>query len=140
MEHIFFPWTGGWGEWFQDNTMALHLLCMLFLQLSHQIHLKSSSIRSWMLRTPGRIYTLFSTYIFMQAFLVLLFFMLLHFTGTFFFFLNKLKVYHNPVSKSVGDIFTTVFAHLVSESWVLWGAIQEVLTSRFRFWSTTVLF
>ena len=69
----------------------------------------------------------------MQAFLVLLFFMLLHFTGTLKKKTNKLKVYHSPVSKSVGDIFTTVFAHLVSVSSVLWGAIQEVLTSRFRF-------
>ena len=55
----------------------------------------------------------------MQAFLVLLFFMLLHFTGNLKKKTNKknkLKVYHSPVSKSVGDIFTTVFAHLVSVS------------------------
>ena len=32
---------------------ALHLLCTLFLLLSHQFHLRSSGIRSWRLGTPG---------------------------------------------------------------------------------------
>ena len=40
-----------WG-WFQDDSSALHLLCTLFLLLLHQLHLRSSGIRSWRLGTP----------------------------------------------------------------------------------------
>ena len=46
-------WGGGWGEWFGDNLNTLHLLCTLFLLLVHQLHLRSSSIRSWRLGTPA---------------------------------------------------------------------------------------
>ena len=41
-----------WGEWFQDDSSTLHLLCPLFLLLLHQLHLRSSGIRSWKLVTP----------------------------------------------------------------------------------------
>ena len=45
---------GGRGRgWFQDDSSALDLLCTLFLLLLHQLHLRSSSIRSWRLRTPA---------------------------------------------------------------------------------------
>ena len=40
-----------WGR-FQDDSSALHLLCTLFLLLLHQLHLRSSGIRSWRLGTP----------------------------------------------------------------------------------------
>ena len=42
---MIFPWTGV-GGWFQDDSSALHLLCILFLLLLHQFHLRSSGIRS----------------------------------------------------------------------------------------------
>ena len=41
----------GVGMWFQDDSSALHLLCTLFLLL-HQLHLRSSGIRSRRLGTP----------------------------------------------------------------------------------------
>ena len=45
---------GGRGRgWFQDDSSALDLLCILFLLLLHQLHLRSSGIRSWRLRTPA---------------------------------------------------------------------------------------
>ena len=40
-----------WGS-FQDDSSALHLLCTLFLLLLHQLHLRSSGIRSRRLGTP----------------------------------------------------------------------------------------
>ena len=39
------------GAWFQDDSSALHLLCTLFILLLHQLHLRSSGIRSWKLGT-----------------------------------------------------------------------------------------
>ena len=45
-----FPWNGE-GEWFQDDSSPLRLLCTLFLLLLHQLHLRSSGIRSWRLGT-----------------------------------------------------------------------------------------
>ena len=38
----------GWGRWFRDDSRTLHL----FLLSLHQLHLRSSSIRSWRLGTP----------------------------------------------------------------------------------------
>lgn len=38
--------------WFQDNSNALHFLCMLFLLLSCELHLGSSGIRYQRLGTP----------------------------------------------------------------------------------------
>ena len=40
------------GGWFQDDSSILRLLCALFILLSHQLHLRSSGIRSWKLGTP----------------------------------------------------------------------------------------
>ena len=41
-----------WGRgWFHDVSSALHLLCILFLLLLHQLYLRSSGIRSWRLGT-----------------------------------------------------------------------------------------
>ena len=46
------PQTGS-GDGFWDDSSALHLLCTLFLLLLlHQLHLRSSDIRSWRLGTP----------------------------------------------------------------------------------------
>ena len=45
--------TDGVGRWFGDDSRAWHLLCTLFLLVLHQLHLRSSSIRSWRLGTPG---------------------------------------------------------------------------------------
>ena len=42
----------GKGAWFQDDSSALHLLFTLFLLLLHQLHLRSSGIRSRRLGTP----------------------------------------------------------------------------------------
>ena len=39
--------------WFRDDSSTLHLLCTLFLLLLHQLQLRSSGIRSWMLGTPA---------------------------------------------------------------------------------------
>ena len=39
------------GTWFWDDSSTLHLLCTLFLSLLHQIHLRSSDIRCWRLKT-----------------------------------------------------------------------------------------
>ena len=43
-------WVRGW---FQDDLIPLHLLCTLFLLLLHQLHLRSSGIRSRRLGTPS---------------------------------------------------------------------------------------
>ena len=43
----------GLGGWFQDGSSTIHLLCTLFLLLLHQLHLRSSGIRSWRLGTPA---------------------------------------------------------------------------------------
>ena len=43
----------GRGDGFRMIRSALHLLCILFLSLLHQLHLRSSGIRSWRLGTPG---------------------------------------------------------------------------------------
>ena len=45
------PGGDGWG-WFWDDLNALHLLCTLFLLPLHQLHLRSSGIRSQRLGTP----------------------------------------------------------------------------------------
>ena len=47
-----FPMNWNNDGWFGDDSNALHLLCTLFLLL-HQLHLKSSGIRSWRFRTPA---------------------------------------------------------------------------------------
>jgi len=47
-----FPWTGCRG-WFGDHLSPCHLLCPSFLLLLHQLHLRSSGIRSWKLETPA---------------------------------------------------------------------------------------
>ena len=39
-------------RWFWDDSSMLHLLCTSFLLLLHQLHLRSSGIRSQRLRTP----------------------------------------------------------------------------------------
>ena len=41
---INFPWMEE--GWFRDDPRALHLLCTWFLLLLHQLHLRSSGIRS----------------------------------------------------------------------------------------------
>ena len=45
-----------WNGWSEGNDFrmiqVLHLLCPLFLLLLHQLHLRSSDIRSWRLVTP----------------------------------------------------------------------------------------
>ena len=43
----------GVGGWFLDDSSSLHLLCTSFLLLLHQLHLRSSDIRSQRLGTPG---------------------------------------------------------------------------------------
>ena len=43
---------GGHGGMVSGWFSALHLLCTLFLLLLHQLHLRSSGIRSQRLRTP----------------------------------------------------------------------------------------
>ena len=45
---------GGGGGWFLDDSSVLRLLCTLFLLLFHQLHLRSSGIRSWRLGTPAK--------------------------------------------------------------------------------------
>ena len=48
------PQTAGWwGWWFRDDQSTLCLLCILFLLLSHQLHLRSSGIRIQRLGTPA---------------------------------------------------------------------------------------
>ena len=42
-----FPAELGSRGWFRDDSSVLHLLCTLFLLLFHQLHLRSSGIRSW---------------------------------------------------------------------------------------------
>ena len=44
---------GGRGDGFGMIRSALHLLWILFLSLLHQLHLRSSGIRSWRLGTPA---------------------------------------------------------------------------------------
>ena len=49
-----FPRTQvGW--WFPDDSSTLHLLCTLVLLLLHQLHLRSSGIRSQRLGTPDMV-------------------------------------------------------------------------------------
>ena len=43
----------GWLRWSQDDSSTLHLLFTLFLLLLHQLHLRSSGIRSRKLGTPA---------------------------------------------------------------------------------------
>ena len=45
--------TDGRGEWFSDDSRALHSLCTLFLLFLHQLHLRASGIRSQGLGTPA---------------------------------------------------------------------------------------
>ena len=47
-----FPRTGS-GVWFGDDSSALRWLCTLSLSLWHQLHLRSSGIRSQRLETPA---------------------------------------------------------------------------------------
>ena len=47
-DDFFMDWVGGW---FQDDSSTLHLSCTLFLLLLHQLHLRSSGIRSRRLGT-----------------------------------------------------------------------------------------
>ena len=42
-----------WGGWFGDDSRVLHLLCTLFLLLLHELHLKSSGLRSQRLGAHG---------------------------------------------------------------------------------------
>ena len=49
----FFHGSKGWRGWFQDDSRALHLPCSLFLLLLHQLHPRSSSIRSRRLGTSA---------------------------------------------------------------------------------------
>ena len=51
----------GWEGWFQDDSNALHLLRTLFLSL-HQLHLRSSGIRSPKLGTLASHLTLTGTH------------------------------------------------------------------------------
>ena len=44
---------GGVGSGVWGDSRVLHLLCILFLLLLHQLHLRSSGIRSWRLGTPA---------------------------------------------------------------------------------------
>ena len=53
MEDIFFSPRLGWEGWFGDDSSSLHWLCTLFLLLLHQLHLRSSGIRSQRLGTSG---------------------------------------------------------------------------------------
>ena len=46
-------WECGWREWFQGYSSTLHLSCTLFPLLWHQLHLRSSGIRSQRLGTPS---------------------------------------------------------------------------------------
>ena len=55
--HAHKGWWGE-GEWFQNDSSTLHLLCTLFLLLLHQLHLRSSGIRSWSLGTPALAHSL----------------------------------------------------------------------------------
>ena len=43
----------GLAGWFQDGSSRLYSLCLSFLLLLHQFHLRSSGIRSQKLGTPG---------------------------------------------------------------------------------------
>ena len=47
-----FPWTAV-GGWFRDDSSTLHLFCTLPLLLIHQLHLRSSGIRSQRLGSPA---------------------------------------------------------------------------------------
>ena len=51
MENRFSMDQGGDGQ-FPDDSSTLHVLCTLFLLLLHQLHLRSSGIRSQRLGTP----------------------------------------------------------------------------------------
>ena len=53
----FFHGSGG-RAWFRDDSNTLRLLCTLFLSLLHQLHLRSSGIRSQRLGTPVLSYCL----------------------------------------------------------------------------------
>ena len=43
---------GSGREWIQDDSITLHLLCILFLLLLHQLHLRLSGIKFWRFGTP----------------------------------------------------------------------------------------
>ena len=43
---------GSGREWIQDNSITLHLLCILFLLLLHQLYLRLSGIKFWRFGTP----------------------------------------------------------------------------------------
>ena len=47
----------GWGVALGYNSSTLHLLCTLFLLLLHQLHFRSSDIRSWRLTPPALNYS-----------------------------------------------------------------------------------
>ena len=49
----FFPRMGRGWAWFRDDSSAVHLLCILFLLFFHQLHVRSSGIRSQRSELPG---------------------------------------------------------------------------------------
>ena len=55
--------TDGRGEWFSDDSRALHSLCTLFLLFLHQLHLRASGIRSQGLGTPALQYPRFRSWL-----------------------------------------------------------------------------
>ena len=61
--------TDGSGYWFGDGSNALHLLCslVLLLLLLHQLHLRSSGIRSRRLGTPALKWKLFLFFFFLVS-------------------------------------------------------------------------
>ena len=52
-DHFSMDGMGGGGEWFQDDSSTVRVLCTLFQLLLHQPHLRSGDIRSWRLRIPA---------------------------------------------------------------------------------------
>ena len=52
-DHFSMDGMGGGGEWFQDDSSTVHVLCTLFQLLLHQPHLRSGGIISWRLRIPA---------------------------------------------------------------------------------------
>ena len=127
-----FPWI--MGGWFGDDSSALCLLCTLLLL--HQLHLRSSSIRSWRLETmtynprrgwPSPNSSLSSDYSLSQIYSLLVF----KCEGSQLVLL-RWSVGANPFNLIIVSALLFLFTHLFWLHWVfvaVWG-LSLVVASR----------
>ena len=98
------------GESFQDDSSTLNLLWALFLLLLHQLHLRSSGIKSKMLGTPALNDTNIATYILGQGFQwkFLCFFFEYWIKHVLIFWISLLCLRNQLIPKTLNNIFVHI--------------------------------